>query len=362
MPSSRSKTSLFITPTQQDHAYRISIDAGWFPQLSSFLPLSTYSKVVILSDENVARHWYTPHPSLHQYPLIQIPAGESFKNGDTLEYIQTQMLRFNMDRRSLLINLGGGVVGDIGGFAASTYMRGMDFVQIPTTLLAQVDASIGGKVGINWKGYKNMLGVFVQPKAVLIDVHTLSTLPPRELRAGMAEVIKHGLVWDEAYFQDIGLNPSYESNWIDIIRRSCEIKASVVEKDTLETGLRKILNFGHTLGHAIESLSQDWDKPLLHGEAVALGMLGEAHISVSMNRLSEEQFQTIERALRNTQLPIRIPHTLIWSNVEEKIASDKKKSGNTIYWTLLRGIGAAEFNVRVPSRFVKEAFQYLQQP
>ena len=244
---------------------------GYFSQIADWVAERSYSRVFILTDQNVAPHWLgkLKRGALQDAREIIIKPGESEKNLGTLQQIWQALLDGGCDRKSLLINLGGGVIGDMGGFAASTFMRGICFVQVPTTLLSQVDASVGGKVGVNFSSIKNLLGAFEQPDAAFIDLNTLSTLPTREYHSGFAEIVKHGLVFDRSYYQELQplTTPLSSKELASVVSHSCQIKSQVVEQDTRESGLRKILNFGHTVGHAIESLSHKTLSPYLHGRS-----------------------------------------------------------------------------------------------
>jgi 3-dehydroquinate synthase len=251
-------------------------------ELSAFLNQKKYSKVFVLVDSNTEIQCL---PALQnalgsiEFDLIEVTPGEENKNIDFCIGIWRMLLDFGADRNSIMINLGGGVITDMGGFAASTFKRGIDFVQVPTTLLSQVDASVGGKTGVDMNNVKNIIGTFTQPKAVYIHTPFLKTLSDRELRSGYAEVIKHGLIYDASLFKKLkGIAPQELND--EIIYRSIEIKNEVVMKDPFEKGLRKILNYGHTIGHAVESYSLKQDKsPLLHGEAIAIGFICEAYLS-----------------------------------------------------------------------------------
>lgn len=313
--------------------YPIWIGADLLSSLEQRLCLERYSSVAILTDENVAPHWLPQLQSgrLAHATACVLPAGEEHKNLNALQAIWEHLHNAGCDRRSLLLNLGGGVIGDLGGFAASTYMRGIDFVQLPTTLLSQVDASVGGKVGCNFNDVKNLVGVFNQPQAVCIDTNTLSTLPSRELRSGWAEVIKHGLIRDAsylAYIKEVANLPKIGEEHINqVVAQSCEIKAMVITLDEREGGLRKVLNFGHTVGHAIESLSHQTSSPYLHGEAIALGMVAEAEISRLMGYLTEEDVSSVEQILASFTLPVRLNQPLPWETLRAKMLTDKKKCG-----------------------------------
>jgi 3-dehydroquinate synthase len=261
------------------------------------------------------------------------------------------------DKQSLVVNLGGGVIGDMGGFAASTYMRGVDYLNIPTTLLAQVDASIGGKTGIDFAGIKNLIGTFHQPVAVVIDTQTLATLPKREFLSGFAEIIKHGLIRDKKYYQEVTKKHPLklsQDELVDIIARSCKIKAEIVESDPRESAYRKLLNFGHTIGHAIESLSLESCAPFLHGEAVSIGMLVEAKISQLDGMLSLPELQRIHQGLIKTDLPVYLTNIEI-AKILKKVQSDKKNEKGKVNFTLLQKIGKAVYNQNVSENVIIEA-------
>ncbi len=236
----------------------------------------SYSQVFLLTDENTHRHCLPIFLEKTGLPrevnIAKIPAGERFKTLATCQQIWQQMLDAKLDRRALVVNLGGGVIGDMGGFCAATWKRGVDFAQIPTTLLAMTDAAIGGKLGIDFQGVKNTIGIFQNPAAVFVDPVFLKTLPDRELRSGFAEVIKHALIGGQLS-ESLQLS---ESSWLETLRASIAVKVRIVQEDPLEKGLRALLNFGHTIGHAVESYFLETDEPLTHGEAVAIGMICES--------------------------------------------------------------------------------------
>lgn len=268
----------------------------FYPILEQYLLSKQYSQHFILVDENTKRDCLpilqNKLPLLQAATIIDIQSGEIHKNLDTCQDIWQQLLAKHADRKAVVLNLGGGVIGDMGGFVAATYKRGIDFIQIPTTLLAQVDASIGGKLGIDFSHVKNIIGCFQNPQMVCIDPAFLGTLPQRQVLNGFAEIIKHALIADADYWADlkqITLDNINQIDWIPIILRSLRIKKYVVESDPYEKGLRKILNFGHTIGHAIESYSLAHDEDaLLHGEAIILGMLAELQLSVKYENLEDE--------------------------------------------------------------------------
>ncbi len=334
-----------------------------FSEITSIISLKNYSKVGVLMDKNVAYHWGEAiHNVIGKNAVyITIPAGEDHKELSTVEKVLTSMLEHGFDRKSLLINFGGGMVCDIGGFAASTYMRGISFVNMPTTLLAQTDAAIGGKTGIDFGGFKNMVGSFAHPIAILCDTLLLSTLPEREFRSGFAEVIKHALVSDKRLFytlaeEDFGAMD--EDKLADILSHSCKIKCTVVSKDADEKGLRKILNFGHTIGHAIEMLSQDTNNPLLHGEAISIGMIAEAKLSLLSGLITKEDFERIENIMAKASLPSRINKSYK-NKIYSKMLGDKKNEKRKIKWVLLKGIGKAVIDEEQPDKLITKAIEYI---
>lgn len=351
--------------SEQDPSYTIFFGHEEIAQFAQHIDISNYSRVAVISDTNVSPHWSAALTRALPIPhdTFVLPAGETNKTLSTLSTIWTSFQEMGLDRRSLVLNLGGGVIGDMGGFAASTYMRGIDFIQLPTTLLSQVDASVGGKVGINFSGVKNLLGTFQQPKAVFIDVATLRTLPLREFRSGFAEIVKHGLIQDEAYFQQLGHTPPTPEDTetlLSWIKRSCEIKADVVQRDVREGGLRKILNFGHTIGHAIESHALHTTTPLLHGEAIALGMIAEAEISRSLGYIPASLVEHIEHTLQTLGLPTRLSSPYPRAVLEDMMLADKKNHRGTIRWTLLKRCGEAIFDQEVEDHHIDTALQRIQ--
>jgi 3-dehydroquinate synthase len=336
----------------QSNSYLIHFENS-LHQLGNFIAENRYSKILILVDTNTEKHCLplikTALPALADYDIIEIDPGEENKNIDFCIGIWKMMLDFKADRTSLLINLGGGVITDIGGFAASTFKRGIDFVHVPTTLLSQVDASVGGKTGIDMDQVKNIIGTFSQPKAVFIDPAFLNTLDNRQLFSGFAEIIKHGLIYDADFFNKILIvKPEEVSN--DIIYRSIEIKNEVVAADPYEKGLRKILNFGHTIGHAIESYSLMNDKdPLLHGEAIAIGFICESFLSVKYTGLTEPELKKIQVSLLS-YFPKYNLNNVPFIELISLMQNDKKNQAGKIGFALLSSIGKCEYDV-----FVDEA-------
>ncbi|MBI4038444.1 3-dehydroquinate synthase [Candidatus Daviesbacteria bacterium] len=333
------------TNRQQD--YPIFIGVGLLEKINSLVDITKYSKAVIVTDKNIPSSLVQNLQTALGLPnsVVVLESGEQQKDLENVQKVWKALKDFGCDRKSLVINLGGGVVGDIGGFAASTFMRGIDFLQIPTTLLAQVDASSGGKVGINLLGIKNLVGTFQQPIAVIIDIDTLSTLPQRELISGFAEIIKHGLIADKEYFLLVTSKKAQEfsqDELIEIISKSVQIKADIVSQDEKESDLRKLLNFGHTIGHAVEAMSQESNKPLLHGEAISIGMVIEGKLSKILGLLSNEECEILEQALIKAGLPTTLD--LPVDDILEKIKSDKKNVKGETKFTLLEGIGKAIIN------------------
>ena len=272
---------------------------------------------------------------------IDIPDGEQYKNGETLHTIYGRLIDCGLDRGSFIVALGGGVVGDIAGFAAATYLRGIPFIQVPTTLLAQVDSSVGGKTGINHEKGKNLIGAFYQPVAVLIDVATLNTLPEREYLGGMAEVLKYGITLDADLFQFIRdhvgkLVVRDRDSVLTVIKRSCFLKASIVAQDERETGLRAVLNYGHTFGHAVETLTGY--REYIHGEAVAIGMVQAARVSERSGFSSSTDTEMITNVLREMGLPTELP-SYSPASFKEVMLRDKKVKDGGLNFVYNKGIG-----------------------
>jgi len=298
----------------------------------SKLDISNYSQVAILVDENTKRDCLSKLPQIENALIIEIKSGEEYKNISTCSFIWEQLTINNFDRNSLLINLGGGVIGDIGGFCATTYKRGLEFIHIPTTLLAMVDASVGGKLGIDFKGFKNQIGLFNNPKAVLISSEFLETLAESELKSGFAEVVKHALISDNSLWLKLKNTPFTDLDWEDIIDTSVQIKNKIVLADPFEKGERKKLNFGHTFGHAIESYYLEKRTPISHGEAVFMGMILETKIS----DLSETDKNEIKNYVLSN---FALPYTPKKSSLHKFLINDKKNQDGKINFTLLNGIG-----------------------
>jgi 3-dehydroquinate synthase len=310
-----------------------------------------YGEIVLRSLQSAGYH----------VSMEEIPAGEEVKTMETAMRLYDRAVQLGMDRKSPIFALGGGVVGDLTGFVAATYMRGIPFIQIPTTLLAQVDSSVGGKVAVNHPQGKNLIGAFYQPKLVLIDPATLATLPEREWLSGMAEVIKYGVIDDADLFAllsqgDMSMLRGDREKMTYLIRRACEIKAKVVAADEKEQGLRMILNYGHTIGHAIERAGAY--RKYTHGEAVAIGMAGAARLACKIGWCEKQKCSDIENAIIRYGLPVRYKG-LSPVVVEEGLYHDKKQEGGKIRWVLPKDIGVVGINGEVPDFRVREVLEEL---
>jgi 3-dehydroquinate synthase len=322
-----------------------------------------FSKLGVITDSNTIKYCYPliKEALPEDHLVYDFPAGEINKNLRTCEGIWHWMTDAVMDRNTLIVNLGGGVVGDMGGFCASTYKRGVKFINLPTTLLSQVDASVGGKLGIDFNGFKNHIGVFNEPEQVMISSHFLKTLPHQELRSGYAEVIKHSLIYDFSYFNTLKEVQDWENQaWDKIIEHSVGIKKEVVTKDPKEAGLRKILNFGHTIGHAIETYYLDTEKHLLHGEAIAAGMIMEAFLSHKNCGLNEHQLSQLIQLILQIYGKVEIPANH-HPSIIALCAQDKKNEGHQINFSLLTEIGQCTYNVLITIDEINEALQFYNQ-
>ena len=351
--------------TLQTDTYTIHFGTTSLAALKACVEAADYSGIFILTDTNTARDCYPvlcrELPEASTWKHITIPAGEAHKTIATCTNVWESLSSKGADRQSLVVNLGGGVVTDLGGFVASTYQRGVDFINIPTTLLAMVDASVGGKTGVDLGNLKNQVGLIQQPEMVLINPAYLKTLEPREILSGYSEMLKHGLIWDRDYW-DLLKNCMPENVDEGIIRHSVQIKNEVVCKDPREKGLRKVLNFGHTLGHAIESyfLNHEHLPALLHGEAIAAGMVLEAYLSIADTNLSEEDCDEI-KSVFNSLFP-RIAFTADQVNAIKKLLiHDKKNTHGRVRFTLLETIGQAVYDREIPEDQIDRAFDYYKQ-
>lgn len=341
----------------------IYIGRGSFDRIGSYASIQKYSSVLVILDQNVARHWLSKIKEVIGKDAIYstVPSGEKNKKLSTIEKIWLTLSKKGFDRKSLIINIGGGMVCDMGAFAAGTYMRGIDFIQIPTTLLAQADAAIGGKTGINFNGLKNTIGTFSPPVAVISDTTFLSTLPKRELNSGFAEVIKHAIITDTDLFALLlkkNLASLTQKDLDTILSISTNIKCAIARKDPYEKKERKKLNFGHTVGHAIEMVYQDSIEPLLHGEAIAVGMLAEARMSFLSGYLSGKKFRDIETLINRAGLPNKV-NSAYKNSIAKKMLSDKKNVKQQIKWVFLEDIGEVKVDVTLPNKIVSEGLDYI---
>ena len=327
-----------------DRSYPIYIGIGLLKDKKIITSHIKTKTICIVSNTTVSKLYLENLKNLlDDYQVVEaiIADGEEFKNYDSLNHIYTTLLENQCNRDTTILALGGGVVGDIAGYAAATFLRGIPFIQIPTTLLAQVDSSVGGKTGINHLLGKNMVGAFYQPQSVVIDLNVLNTLDMRQIAAGLAEVIKYGLIWDKGFFEYLEQNidnlKQLEFEHLEhVIYRSCEIKAKVVSEDEKESGIRAILNLGHTFGHAIENCLGygEW----LHGEAVGCGMVLAAKMSLAQGWLKESEFDQIKNLIARANLPVEKPD-IPYEDFIGAMKLDKKNKNKEIYLVLQQGIG-----------------------
>jgi 3-dehydroquinate synthase len=320
------------------------------------------SSIIIICDENTKQFVSIikdciPENQLNNTHIYEIASGEENKTLQTVVKIWDFLSQLTCRRDALLINLGGGVITDMGGFVAATYKRGIDFINVPTTLLAMVDAAVGGKTGIDYLGYKNQIGAFYHPTATFIDADFLKTLPKEQLFSGFAEVLKHGLIADSIYWNDCTQVNFDSLNWNEIINKSISIKEQIVQSDPFEKGDRKKLNFGHTIGHAIESYFLSIHTPILHGYAVAVGMICESFISFKKGLLSQEELNTIADYLKNRYNKIIFDNTT-YIGIIEFMKQDKKNTNSSLNVTLICGIGNANINYSVNENEIIEALNY----
>lgn len=328
--------------------------------LEQFLGEKDYSTVAVLLDEHTNDHCYPLLQSaLASHKKIVVSSGEEHKNLATCERIWSEMTAMEMDRHSALVVVGGGVLGDMGGFCAATYKRGIDFILIPTTLLAQVDASIGGKLGIDFEHFKNHIGVFQTPALTLLHAGFLNTLPNAEIRSGFAEVIKHALIADKAMWEKIRARSLEAQPWDELLRHSVNVKSEVVTEDRFESGRRKILNAGHTIGHAVETHLLQTHRKILHGEAVAAGLVCEAFLAHEKRMLAEGAFDAIRQYLLSIFGKVNLDAADMESIVRLTV-QDKKNKGKRILCVLLNGIGDARWDCEITTDEVKRALSFYR--
>ncbi|USD65502.1 3-dehydroquinate synthase [Vibrio sp. SCSIO 43136] len=353
-----------ITVELGERSYPISIGAGLFSDSAHFSQVKS-QRVVVVSNVTVAPLYAQTVVSQfeaqgYQVSLLSLPDGEQYKTLDTFNTIMTFLLEGNYGRDVTLVALGGGVIGDLVGFAAATYQRGVDFIQIPTTLLSQVDSSVGGKTAVNHPMGKNMIGAFYQPKSVVIDTKCLSTLPEREFAAGMAEVIKYGIIYDQEFFtwleenmaSLVALDPQALSY---AIARCCQIKAEVVEQDEKESGIRALLNLGHTFGHAIEA--EMGYGVWLHGEAVSAGTVLAAKTAQMHGLINQAQFERIVTILKNANLPVNAPNSMTFDDFIKHMMRDKKVLSGKLRLVLPTSIGTSKVVSDVPNQVIEQAIE-----
>lgn len=342
--------------------YTIHFNQDAFNALNDHLVEQAYSRIFVLVDENTKLHclpiFLEAVDAAASMLTIEIISGENHKNIATCLQVWEALSDQNADRKSLLINLGGGVVTDLGGFVASTFKRGIEFINIPTTLLAMVDASVGGKTGVDLGALKNQIGVINQPKMVLVISDFLKTLEKRQLQSGFAEMLKHGLIQNPSYWEALKTVDDFNT-LDDLIHESVQIKNKVVLQDPTEQNLRKILNFGHTLGHAIESyfLESSTHTSLLHGEAIAIGMVMESYLSTKLTGLPATQLAEITAAFINRYGKVELSKQDI-PQILSLLKYDKKNSHGNINFVLLEAIGSPVIDIKIPDNLLHEAFAY----
>jgi 3-dehydroquinate synthase len=352
----------YSVPGKKIHT-SIYLGKGTFDKITSLISLNKYSSILVIVDENVYRSWSKRIQNIlgKDSSYLIIRSGEKNKTLVTVEKIWTTLSKKGYDRKSLVINIGGGMVCDIGAFASSTYMRGIDFIQVPTTLLAMADAAIGGKTGFNYNGLKNTIGTFSAPLVVISDTSFLFTLPSREFTSGLAEILKHAIIADKDLFTFLikkKLTPLHEKELDKILSLATAIKCKIVNRDPFEKNERKKLNFGHTVGHAIEMACQNSTAPLLHGEAVAIGMIAEARMSFLSGFLPEKRFREIEKIITKTGFPVKV-HAKYNNAISKKMLFDKKNVGQQIKWAFLEDIGKVTVDKSLSDKIVNEGLHYI---
>ena len=363
------RAMLYDVPVNlEDRSYQIHIGAGVLERLGDLCAeVGLKGRCLIITDENVGDLYAEPAlKSLENAgfsaSVATVPAGEQTKCGDRVFELYSRCIEAGLDRKSFIVALGGGVIGDLAGYVAATYLRGIPFVQVPTSLLAMVDSSVGGKTGINLPEGKNLVGVFYQPELVLADLHTLKTLPPREYRAGLAEIIKYGIIYDTPFFDFLADNIEKlpEVGNVDllakVVGRCCEIKADVVVQDEREGGLRAILNFGHTAGHALEKVAGYGE--YVHGEAVAIGSIFAARASVALTGLSQAECDRIEKIFADLGLPVNAPN-YSWSDLRAALSVDKKTVGGMPRFVLASNIGTVSIGNEIPEDQMERLWKNL---
>mgnify|MGYP002777016842 CR=1 FL=1 len=351
-------------------AYKIAIASSGLDRLGEWMgELQLGKKVLLVSNPAIFKQYGERAIASLQSAGFDptsciLPAGEQYKTLTSVQKIYNAALEKRLERSSTLVALGGGVIGDMTGFAAATWLRGINFVQVPTTLLAMVDASIGGKTGVNHPQGKNLIGAFHQPRLVLIDPQVLQTLPAREFRAGMAEVIKYGVIWDAELFAQMEQSKRLDQmRYLDadllqsILNRSCQAKADVVSKDEKEAGLRAILNYGHTIGHAVESLTGY--RVVNHGEAVAIGMVAAGQIAVALEMFSPADASRQDALIQKAGLPTQLPPGIDIAAIIDTLQTDKKVKDGQVRFVLPTQIGAVEISDKVAEEMIRQVLQKM---
>lgn len=338
--------------------YTIYTGKAVFKDLNSFLKKQKYSGYFILCDENTLKNCLptliTQCKELKNAEIFEIESGENSKSLQLCSQLWEALLSYNADKNSLIINLGGGVISDLGGFIASVYKRGIDFINIPTSLLAMADASVGGKTGIDFSGLKNTIGTITQPKGVFVYPDYLNTLPPRHIANGMAEVYKIALISDKTFWKKLRSSNNFDPA---AITQSIMLKNNIVKKDPFDKGIRKALNFGHTIGHAIESVLLASEVDILHGEAVLAGMICESKISLEKKLISKTEFTEMVETLTKKFSFAPLP-ALLFGEIIKATVNDKKNSKTQIQCALLNGIGKNKINVAVTPMQILDSLEY----
>ncbi len=352
-------------------SYKIAIADQNLAQLGQLMSkLNLGKKVLVVSNQIILDHYREQviaslTDAGFEVATCELPDGERYKTLASIQEIYNAALENRLERSSTLVALGGGVIGDMTGFAAATWLRGINFVQVPTTLLAMVDASIGGKTGVNHPQGKNLIGAFYQPKLVLIDPQVLNTLPEREFRAGMAEVIKYGVIWDADLFAQLEQCDRLDQRRYlkasllqEILAHSCQAKADVVSKDEKEAGLRAILNYGHTIGHAIESLTGY--RVVNHGEAVGIGMVAAGQLALDLQFWQSSEQERQLNLIQKTGLPTRLPTGIDIEAIIDALQTDKKVKSGRVQFILPTQIGAVTVTDQVPPEAIRQVLQQMQ--
>ncbi|MBO3460673.1 3-dehydroquinate synthase [Aetokthonos hydrillicola Thurmond2011] len=352
-------------------SYEIAIAPSSLDKLGEQMTgLELGKKVLLVSNPTILKHFgeraiASLKAAGFEVTTCILPAGERYKTLNSVQKIYDTALENRLERSSTMVALGGGVIGDMTGFAAATWLRGINFVQVPTTLLSMVDAAIGGKTGVNHPQGKNLIGAFHQPRLVLIDPEVLKTLPMREFRAGMAEVIKYGVIWDAKLFTEMEQSKRLDQHryvkaeLIDsILTHSCQAKAEVVSKDEREAGLRAILNYGHTIGHAVESLTGY--RVVNHGEAVAIGMVAAGQIAVELEMWQKTESDRQDALIKKAGLPTQLPEGLNIEEIIETLQTDKKVKDGKVRFVLPTEIGVVTVTDQVPSDVIREVLVKMQ--